>query len=71
MKVKEIDVLEGYCPDTNIPCERCPYYDKKKKRCTHPPISISLILRDGDGNEVTITLPYMVAKVTIAGEPKL
>ena len=69
MKVKEIHLLEGYCPEPQLPCDQCSDY--KDGRCTHSSISISLLCIDEDGNEVTITFPYDTVKVTIAGNPKL
>ncbi|MHA1832371.1 MAG: hypothetical protein ACTSV7_00130 [Candidatus Baldrarchaeia archaeon] len=70
MKVREIHVLQGYCPSElgQYPCEQCKYYNGE--RCTHPPISVSLILR-GDTGEVTLTFPLDTVKVTIAGQPQL
>ena len=49
LKVKHVYIHLGYCRYSDIPCERCEYYDPHEKRCTAPiePAAIEFITEDG------------------------
>ena len=56
-KVKWINILRGYCPFENLPCDKCAWWDKDKERCTHEYFCVNLLMELEGGSEVTITLP--------------